>query len=242
MFTLRSLIEMTLFELGAVADGVELGTITVHDGDTISVEVDIDCGTQTLSYFDGVGTSYATEPANVYEAGRGRWDGSGEPVAALDDVTFSVIPDGVDGDQVGMDIDMPESLLAALVDEFLDGRKEPVLTWHPALPSSRHPRNVVFAHWNRVLYGLYRSPELDPDAPAAEAFIRGVTAGIDLRDAAADAAVLDEMLAARGQEPVFASMTWPRAMDGKRVARAWRTLQATEEVALSVANETPPIR
>ena len=241
MFTLRSLIEMTLFELGAVADGVELGTITVHDGDTISVEVDIDCGTQTLAYFDGVGTSYATEPAHVYEAGRGRWDGTGEPVAALDDVTFSVIPEGVDGDQVGMDIDMPEGLLAALVDEFLDGRKEPVLTWHPTLPD-RHPRNPVFAHWNRVLYGLYRSPELDPAAPAAEAFIRGVTAGLDLRDAAASAAVLDEMLADRGHEPVFASMTWPRAMDGKRVARAWRALQATEEVALSVANETPPIR
>ena len=241
MFTLRSLIEMTLFELGAVADGVELGTITVHDGDTISVEVDIDCGTQTLSYFDGVGTSYATEPADVYESGRGRWDGSGEPVAALDDVTFSVIPEGVDGDQVGMDIDMPESLLAALVDEFLDGRKEPVLTWHPALPD-RHPRNPVFANWNRTLYGLYRSPELDPAAPAADAFIRGMTAGHDLRDALADAAVLDEMLAARGREPVFVSMTMPRVMDGKRVARAWRTLQAAEEVARSVADDTPPIR
>ena len=241
MFTLRHLIETTLFELGAVADGVELGTITVHDGDRISVEVDIDCGTQTMSYFDGVGTSYATEPANAYEAGTGRWDGTGEPVAALDDVTFSVIPEGVDGDQVGMDIDMPESLLAALVDEFLDGRKEPVLTWHPTLPD-RHPRNVVFANWNRTLYGLYRSPELDPDAPATDAFIRGMTAGIDLRDAAADAAVLDEMLADRGHAPVFASMTWPRAMDGKRVARAWRTLQGTEEVALSIANETPPIR
>ena len=241
MFTLRSLIEMTLFELGTVADGVELGTITVHDGDTISVEVDIDCGTQTLSYFDGVGTSYATEPAHVYEAGTGRWDGTGEPVAALDDVTFSVIPEGVDGDQVGMDIDMPESLLAALVDEFLDGRKEPVLTWHPTLPD-RHPRNPVFGHWNRVLYGMYRAPELDPAAPAADAFIRGMTAGHDLRDALNDAAVLDEMLAARGHAPLFISMTFPRAMDGKQVARAWRNLQAAEEVALTVANETPPIR
>ena len=242
MFTLRSLIEMTLFELGAVADGVELGTITVNDGKTISVEVDIDCGTQTLSYFDGVGTSYATEPADIHDAGTGRWDGTGEPVAALDDVTFSVIPDGVDGDQVGMDIDMPESLLAALVDEFLDGRKELVLTWHPMLTDRRHPRNPVFAHWNRVLYGLYRAPELDPDMPAAEAFIRGVTAGHDLQGALADAAVLDEMLAARGHEPVFVSMTMPRAMDGRRVARAWRALQDTEEVARSVANDTPPIR
>lgn len=241
MFTLRSLIEMALFELGAVADGVELGTITVHDGDTISAEVDIDCGTQTMSYYDGVGTSYATEPVNAYEAGTGRWDGTGEPVAALDDVTFSVIPDGVDGDQVGMDIDLPEGLLAALVDEFLDGRKEPVLTWHPML-TDRPPRNVVFANWNRTLHGLYRSPELDPDSPAVDAFIRGMTAGHDLRDALADAAVLDEMLAARGHAPLFISMTFPRAMDGKRVARAWRTLQATEEVALSVANETPPIR
>ena len=241
MFTLRHLIETTLFELGAVADGVELGTITVHDGDRISVEVDIDCGTQTMSYFDGVGTSYATEPANAYEAGTGRWDGTGEPVAALDDVTFSVIPEGVDGDQVGMDIDMPESLLAALVDEFLDGRKEPVLTWHPTIPD-RHPRNPVFAHWNRILHGLYHSPELDPDAPAADAFIRGMTAGHDLRDALAHAAVLDEMLADRGHAPAFVSMTMPRAMDGKRVARAWRTLQGTEEVALTVANETPPIR